>query len=169
MKTVLKDRTLWFDGVNEIPSSSISDFILSGVPVTKIVATTGSDDLDLFNALEEYQIPRSKTDNAKFDLSWNIPVAYKIIDLKAFLLPFATAKGEKYVLRLTEELVEIDKRKLHDLFRTIIFIVDTLKHENKVWGVGRGSSCASLTLFLIGLHQVDPIKFNIDMTEFFHD
>lgn len=168
-KLQLSNRILWADGTNEIPASNIPDFILLGVPVSKIVSTTDSEDLQKFNNLEERQILRSKLQNEEFDLSWNIPASYENIDLGAYLQPLIDGKGAEYKNRLSAELAEISKRKLEDLFRTIIYIVDTFKNEHKVWGVGRGSSCASLVLFLIGLHQVDPIKYNIDMHEFFHD
>jgi len=40
--------------------------------------------------------------------------------------------------------------------------------ENKVvWGTGRGSSCASYILYLIGIHQVDSVKYDLDLGEFF--
>jgi DNA polymerase III alpha subunit len=39
--------------------------------------------------------------------------------------------------------------------------------KNKiVWGVGRGSSVASYVLFLIGIHKVNSLKYNLDIKEF---
>jgi DNA polymerase III alpha subunit len=39
--------------------------------------------------------------------------------------------------------------------------------ENKiVWGVGRGSSVASYVLYLIGVHRIDSIKYDLDIREF---
>ena len=35
-----------------------------------------------------------------------------------------------------------------------------------VWGVGRGSSVASFCLFLIGVHKINPMIYNLDYTEF---
>jgi DNA polymerase III alpha subunit len=35
-----------------------------------------------------------------------------------------------------------------------------------VWGVGRGSSVASYVLFLIGVHRIDSMKYNLDYKEF---
>ena len=59
------------------------------------------------------------------------------------------------------------KRKLNDMLRTLIFIVNTFEDNNVIWGTGRGSSCASYVLYLIGLHQVDSVLYNIDIGEFF--
>jgi DNA polymerase III alpha subunit len=33
--------------------------------------------------------------------------------------------------------------------------------------VGRGSSVASYVLFLIGVHKIDPIKYELPIEEFF--
>jgi DNA polymerase III alpha subunit len=46
------------------------------------------------------------------------------------------------------------------------YLVDTLRKNNVVWGVGRGSSVASYILYLIGVHKVDSIKYNLDINEF---
>ena len=46
------------------------------------------------------------------------------------------------------------------------YIIDTLRENNIVWGVGRGSSVSSYMLYLIGVHKVDSIKYNLNINEF---
>jgi len=46
------------------------------------------------------------------------------------------------------------------------YFVDTMQANNVVWGVGRGSSVASYVLYLIGVHKIDSIKYNLDWQEF---
>lgn len=169
MKTELKDRTLWYDGTIEIDPDKIKDIILSGVPICKISAKYASDDVTKFNSLEDVKITIGKSTNEAFDLTWNIPYEYASLNVKQYLDECVALKSKIYKDRLEMEWRQIEKRNLIDLFRTIIFIVDTFKSTNSLWGVGRGSSCASLALFLIGLHKVDPIKFGIPYEEFFHD
>jgi DNA polymerase III alpha subunit len=41
-----------------------------------------------------------------------------------------------------------------------------MREHNIVWGVGRGSSVASYCLYLIGVHKIDSIKYNLDIKEF---
>ena len=41
-----------------------------------------------------------------------------------------------------------------------------MRENNIVWGVGRGSSVASYVLFLIGIHKVNSLKYNLDIKEF---
>jgi DNA polymerase III alpha subunit len=38
--------------------------------------------------------------------------------------------------------------------------------KNIVWGVGRGSSCSSYLLYLLGLHEVDVVKYDVDISDF---
>jgi DNA polymerase III alpha subunit len=53
-----------------------------------------------------------------------------------------------------------------DLLRVLKYTVDTLKTNSIVWGVGRGSSVASYVLFLLGVHKIDSVKYNLDWREF---
>ena len=48
----------------------------------------------------------------------------------------------------------------------LIYFVDTLRANNVVWGVGRGSSVSSFCLFLIGVHKINPLLYNLDYREF---
>jgi DNA polymerase III alpha subunit len=35
-----------------------------------------------------------------------------------------------------------------------------------VWGVGRGSSVSSYVLYLLNVHRIDSIKYNLDYQDF---
>jgi len=101
---------------------------------------------------------------------WNTPKPFDAIDLLDYCARELHNKklyDEKYLIRVIDELEEIDKRHMKNLVRHLAWMVSDWRKRKVVWGVGRGSSCASLVLFLIGLHRVDPIKYDISMTEFF--
>ena len=180
MKTQLKDRVLWYDGVSEVDPSLISEFLLSGVAIDKIAITHTDPDVEKYNSMADDPIVIGKEANGQIRHQYQIPIKYqttdivlysldKIGDLIKFDPTFTEELRRVYVARVEAELAEIKKNNTEYLFKTIIYIVDKLKETNTVWGVGRGSSCASLILFLIGIHKVNPIKYNIPMTEFFHD
>ena len=61
---------------------------------------------------------------------------------------------------------EYGKRDMHNLLRYMIYLVDFMRENNIVWGVGRGSSVASYVLYLIGVHKIDSIQYDLDWTEF---
>lgn len=68
--------------------------------------------------------------------------------------------------RINQELELFIKHDMMDLLFYLKYLVDTFRQHNIVWGVGRGSSVASYVLYLIGVHKVDSIKYNLDIGEF---
>lgn len=94
---------------------------------------------------------------------WFIPEEYKIMDIEGYLVHVCPKENYQ---RLIEELQEYRTRNLLPLLRTLKYIVDTLKKNNIVWGVGRGSSVASYVLFLLEVHKIDSIKYKLDWQEF---
>ena len=67
---------------------------------------------------------------------------------------------------IAEELEEFKKRDMLDLLKYMIYLVDFMRSNNIVWGVGRGSSVASYVLYLIGVHRVNSIQYDLDWREF---
>jgi DNA polymerase III alpha subunit len=55
---------------------------------------------------------------------------------------------------------------MFDLLFYLKYLVDTLRENKVLWGVGRGSSVASYVLYLIGVHKIDSLKYNLDIAEF---
>ena len=53
------------------------------------------------------------------------------------------------------------------VLKTMKYVVDTLRANNVVWGVGRGSSVSSYVLFIIGVHKIDSVKYKLPINEFF--
>jgi len=169
MKTELKDRILYFDGTNQVNPEHVPSLFLSGVEQEKIIVNYLNEDIQLFNNLSDYEIGAESKSVFDPDFSWKIPQEYLNLDLDSLIMQKASKLGHAYEHRAERELHEIKTRKLTDVFRALIYVVDVLKETNTLWGVGRGSSCASLVLFILGLHKVDPIRFNIPLEEFFHD
>jgi DNA polymerase III alpha subunit len=58
------------------------------------------------------------------------------------------------------------ERNMFDLLRFLVYIVDVMREHDIVWGVGRGSSVASYVLYLIGIHKIDSIFYDLDIEEF---
>ena len=71
--------------------------------------------------------------------------------------------------RVSQELELFIKHEMFDILHVMKYIVDTLRENKVVWGVGRGSSVASYVLFLIGVHKIDSIKYNLPIEEFFKE
>lgn len=95
--------------------------------------------------------------------SWFMPDEYKQLDIEAFLVQHS---DKQHYERLMEELQAFKERNMYDLLRWIKYFVDTCEKNNIVWGLGRGSSVASYVLYVLGVHSIDPIRFNLDWREF---
>lgn len=100
---------------------------------------------------------------------WNIPEKYKRLDWWEYVLTRFANSGlpVEYEERLILEHQRVTERKMEDFIRVLIYVVETIRENNITLGVGRGSACASLILFLIGVHRVDPVLYGIPMEEFF--
>lgn len=95
--------------------------------------------------------------------SWNMPENYKSLDIEEYLVKQCP---EEHYQRLLDELNEYRNRNMLDLLRWLKYLIDTCRDNNIVWGVGRGSSVASYVLFLLGVHKIDSIKYNLDWQDF---
>ena len=94
---------------------------------------------------------------------WFIPNDYHP-NLVEMLYGMCTTKEQTD--RVSEELEAFIEHNMLDLLFCLKYIVDTLRENNVVWGVGRGSSVASYVLYLLGVHKIDSIKYNLDWREF---
>ena len=68
--------------------------------------------------------------------------------------------------RVSEELEAFIAHGMMDLLFYLKYMVDTLEQNEILWGVGRGSSVASYVLYLIGVHKIDSLAYNLDWREF---
>lgn len=95
---------------------------------------------------------------------WLMPEAYRVLDVAKYILDKCTCSAE--LQRAGEELLIYAERDMLDLLRYLVYLVDTMRAHNLVCGVGRGSSVASFVLYLIGIHQVNSLEYDLDINEF---
>ncbi len=100
---------------------------------------------------------------------FNIPQHYKDIDVREYVKRLIPASGQDVKIitaRVDMELAEFEARNLFPILQLLIYIIDTMRKNNLVWGVGRGSSVASYILYLLGVHKVNSVKYNLNIKEF---
>jgi DNA polymerase III alpha subunit len=105
----------------------------------------------------------------EYSKDFNIPQHYKEIDVEEYirgLIPTSGDSAEAVEARVEMELAEYKARNLFPVLQLLIYIIDTMRKNNLVWGVGRGSSVSSYLLYLIGVHKVDSVKYNLNIKEF---
>lgn len=116
------------------------------------------------NRIEEERLDYSLPKNLINPENWFIPEQYKNLDIEQFLVSQCPAENYN---RLETELVLFKKHKMIMMLKTMKYLVDSMRSNQIVWGVGRGSSVASYALFLIGIHKIDSVKYNLPIEEFF--
>lgn len=129
---------------------------------------TISDNLELSNTpqLITYQpleLSLEDFDSIQTD-NWYMPEEYKNFDIAKFVLD--QCKNQEELQRAGTELLMFQERDMFMLLRYLKFLVDTMRKNNIVWGVGRGSSVASFVLFLIGIHKINSLYYELSISEF---
>jgi DNA polymerase III alpha subunit len=164
-------------GIPIFSNRNLVDMIYSGhVDKCHVVLCDPSDDIEKFNAAmrEQYMPELTKyipldVDQKEFDgalqSEWFMPDEYKDVNVYKYVLDKAPVSTYVWQ-RIQEELYAYEERNMTNLLRYMIYLVDFMRENNIVWGVGRGSSVASYVLYLLGVHKIDSIKYNLDWREF---
>lgn len=96
--------------------------------------------------------------------SWFMPDEYYYMDIEEYIR--SLCQTDQSLNRVNEELILFHQYDMINVLKYLKYLVDTMRTNNVVWGVGRGSSVASYCLFLIGVHRIDSLKYNLDINEF---
>jgi len=152
--------------------------IMKGNPVwdyKKCIIDPSIDMEKLINSLEDpgslmtWTFPENETKAVpEFDIEqqshWHMPKEYRDMDIAEFVLGLCSTQEQ--LQRVGQELLLFQEKKLFDLLRYLKYLVDTMQQNNVIWGVGRGSSVASYVLYLLGVHRVDSMFYDLDVREF---
>jgi DNA polymerase III alpha subunit len=107
-------------------------------------------------SIEEY--------DATLQHDWFMPSEYYSMDIAQWVLD--QCKTDAELQRAGEELIMFQERNMFSLLKYMKYLVDTMRKNNIVWGVGRGSSVASFVLFLIGIHKINSLFYDLSIDEF---
>jgi DNA polymerase III alpha subunit len=115
--------------------------------------------------LQVGDITQSKEDfDSASQSNWYMPSEYKEMDIASWIL--AQCQTDTELQRVGQELLLFQERNLFPLLCYCKYLVDTMRKHNIVWGVGRGSSVSSYVLFLIGIHKIDSLFYDLSIDEF---
>lgn len=103
--------------------------------------------------------------------NWNMPDHYKTLSMKDVLQDKLRSFGHNdptsaYYTRVNLEYTLYEDRGMVPVLKFLTYLVDICEEKNVVLGVGRGSSVASYILFLLGVHRIDSVKYELDIKEF---
>ena len=95
---------------------------------------------------------------------WHMPIEYQEMDIAKWVLD--QCKNGEELQRAGDELLKFHDRNMFPLLQYLKYLVDTMRRNNIVWGVGRGSSVASYVLYLIGIHRINSLYYQLSVDEF---
>jgi DNA polymerase III alpha subunit len=96
--------------------------------------------------------------------NWLMPKEYYDLDIASYILD--KCKGDAELQRAGQELLLFQERGMFDLLRYLKYLVDVMRENDIVWGVGRGSSVSSFVLFLLGVHKINSLYYDLSIDEF---
>lgn len=159
-----------------LSSEQLAELILQGKNISHLNVVF-DDDIRLFQEHQAELLKETITfldapeENLTFDEfhkqcanTWVFPEVYQQINVKQWLLD--KCKTQQEIDRVNEEYKLYEDRDLIMLLRLFIYLVDYMRKNKFIWGVGRGSSVSSYILYLIGVHRVDSIFYNLDIHEY---
>jgi DNA polymerase III alpha subunit len=93
-----------------------------------------------------------------------MPQQYKDMDIAQFVLE--QCQDDSELQRAGMELLLFQERDMFDLLKYLKYLVDTMRENNIIWGVGRGSSVSSFVLYLIVIHKINSLYYDLSIEEF---
>lgn len=160
--STLENRRIFDDGTVNYSADGLVEFLYSGLAATNL-------ELDLFDSEVAKFLTTIKEECDEFEVKnpaklWFFPEEYQTLNLEEFFLSLCTSDNER--MRIIEELRLFQEKNMEMLLRYLIWMTVHLREKKVWWGVGRGSSCASYCLYLIGLHKVNSLEYKLDIKEF---
>jgi len=150
------------DLVYQNPELDISKIVLNNDVYNTAVEELGLDLPKLAKQIK--RTDKVKDYDKKLYENWHMPQKYYELDVLDWLLERCQTEVEKQ--RVQQEYKKFQEKNFVKVLQFLIYFVDTLRANDVVWGVGRGSSVSSFCLFLIGVHKINPLIYNLDYREF---
>lgn len=155
---------------NQISEDLLEQALLTGTPVDKVLDWVNLETRQrLEKTIQQFpdlleDLPPLMSIEERLN-TWDIPQEYQQMDIEQVL--FDLCRNDQDRVRVEQELEEFRKKDLVMVLKAVKYLVDTMKENGIVWGVGRGSSVSSLVLYLLEVHRIDPMRWNLNPNEFF--
>lgn len=159
-----------------LSSNDLMALVLQGKNINHLIVVE-DDEIELFQKYQSELLSETITflDQPNSDLTfeqfhekcaneWTFPAVYQQIDVERWLL--ARCKSQEEIDRVLLEYKLYEERNLVMLLRFFIYLVDFMREHKFLWGVGRGSSVSSYILYIIGVHRVNSLQYQLDIKDY---
>jgi DNA polymerase III alpha subunit len=161
-----------------LDEQDLCDAVMKGTPIWQIKNCVVDRTVDLEKTISTVKNPEalmtwtfpdsSDIPVHEFDFknqsNWFMPQEYKSMDIAEYVLDLCTT--EQQLQRVGKELLMFQERGLFDLLKYFKYLVDVMTQNHVIWGVGRGSSVSSYVLYLLKVHRIDSLYYDLDPAEF---
>jgi hypothetical protein len=161
-----------------LDENDLCDLVMQGQNITdlkQVIVDTTVDLQGLISQIEDpgslltWRFPEQRDISVpEFDRErqtiWFMPPEYRDTDIAQHVL--SLCETQEQLQRVGEELLLFQEHDLFDLLRYLRYLVSMMRENRIIWGVGRGSSVASYVLYLLGVHRVDSMFYDLDPREF---
>ena len=157
-----------------LDEADVIDMIMAGRDLESISNALVDSTVDLeaaafwLECVPKFTYWTEPLDQEEFDFvqqqNWHMPDRYKQLDIAEHVLTLCTTDAE--LQRCGHELMLYQERGLFDLLRFLTYLVDIMRENHVIWGVGRGSSVSSYVLYKLGIHRIDSMFYDLDVEEF---
>lgn len=144
------------------PENTIKQaIVVDQVTIPKVFEIENTPDFRLYKALDNLTVEEFDTNSQQ---NWYMPDKYKSFDIAEYVLSKCQTQAE--LQRVGQELLLYQDRNAFMVLRYMKYLVDTMKEHGILWGVGRGSSVASYVLYLLEVHRIDSMYYDLAIEEF---
>jgi hypothetical protein len=167
----LDKRTVLADGTVVCQGDAMLDLLYSNKDLLGVVCQDRSDqeEWELANKICDTQLPGPVYYNqilqepVNWRQHWLTPDDYTSIDIKEWCL--TKCSDDQQRTRVLEEIAEFEYRNMLPIMQHLLYCVDHWRSHGIFWGVGRGSSVCSFVLYLIGINRINPLEYDLDISE----
>jgi hypothetical protein len=145
------------------PDLDLTQFLVDDPTVFNNAVRSLFADVPNLKTYVPYDIAVDEFDQVQ-QTEWHMPEHYLNFDITQWVLDQCTTDEE--LQRAGQELLMYQERDAFMLLRYMKYLVDIMRENGIVWGVGRGSSVSSFVLYKLGVHRINSLYYDLDPTEF---
>jgi hypothetical protein len=145
------------------PSLDLTQFLVDDPTVFNNAVRSLFADVPNLKTYVPYDVEVEEFDQVQ-QAEWHMPEDYLNFDVAKWVLDQCNTDEE--LQRVGQELLMYQERDAFMLLRYMKYLVEVMRENGIVWGVGRGSSVSSFVLYKLGVHRINSLYYDLDPSEF---
>jgi len=145
------------------PNLDLTQFLVDDPTVFNRAVRSLFVDIPALKTYKPYNVTVEEFDQYQ-QAQWHMPEQYVNFDIAQWALDQCATDEE--LQRVGQELLMYQERDAFMLLRYMKYLVDVMRENGIVWGVGRGSSVSSFVLYKLGVHRINSLYYDLDPAEF---